>query len=325
MRLALIVGIDSYKHCCPLFGCVKDANSLNDLLVRHYNGNVNFECQLLIGDKNKNSDVNRSDLKDQIKKLFESDAEIVLFYFSGHGYVESTGGYILATDSERGDDGVSLSEVVNLANQSPARNKIIILDSCHSGITGTTNINHKISGLSEGLTILTASTKDQYAIEENGGGIFTNLLIDALDGGASNLIGDVTPGGIYAHVDQSLGGWEQRPVFKTNVKEFVSLRKVLPSISISDLQKITGFFPSSSFEFPLDPTYEPELKGREPNMPAPISKHTEDFAILQKYNRVGLLVPVSAPHMWHAAMQSKACKLTVLGEHYRRLVENNRI
>jgi hypothetical protein len=31
---------------------------------------------------------------------------------------------------------------------------------------------------------------------------------------------------------------------------------------------------------------------------------------------------VGAPHMWHAAMQSKSCQLTVLGEHYRKLVAN---
>jgi hypothetical protein len=46
------------------------------------------------------------------------------------------------------------------------------------------------------------------------------------------------------------------------------------------------------------------------------------LAILQKYNRVNLVVPVNAPHMWHAAMESKSCRLTVLGEHYRRLVES---
>lgn len=40
--------------------------------------------------------------------------------------------------------------------------------------------------------------------------------------------------------------------------------------------------------------------------------------------RVNLVVPVDAPHMWHAAMQRKACKLTALGEPYRRLAEHNR-
>ena len=47
---------------------------------------------------------------------------------------------------------------------------------------------------------------------------------------------------------------------------------------------------------------------------------TAKSAVLQKYNRVNLVVPVDAPHMWHAAIESKAYKLTVLGEHYRSLI-----
>lgn len=173
--------------------------------------------------------------------------------------------------------------------------------------------------------MLTASTKEQYATEENGRGVFTTLFVDALHGAAANLTGDITPGSVYAHIDQSLGVWEQRPVFKTNVKQFVSLRKVSPPISNSDLRRLTEFFPTAGFEFPLDPSYELELKGRDPGMPAPIPENTRTFAVLQKYNRLNLLVPVNATHMWNAAMEYKACKLTVLGEHYRRLVEKNRI
>ena len=67
------------------------------------------------------------------------------------------------------------------------------------------------------------------------------------------------------------------------------------------------------------------MKGRGLGMPAPNPENTQKFAVLQKYNRVNLVVPVDAPHMWHAAMESKSCKLTVLGEHYRRLVERDRI
>lgn len=62
------------------------------------------------------------------------------------------------------------------------------------------------------MTILTASTDEQYASEDAAGGIFTNLVVDALAGAAANLVGDITPGSVYAHVDQSLGPWEQRPV-----------------------------------------------------------------------------------------------------------------
>lgn len=128
-----------------------------------------------------------------------------------------------------------------------------------------------------------------------------------------------------AHIDQSLGAWEQRPVFKTNVKKFVSLRKVSPPIDLDDLRLIGKYFPYPGYEFQLDPTYEPEMKGRDEGMPDPIEDHTEIFSILQKYNRLNLLVPVDAKHMWNAAMESKSCRLTALGEHYRRLVEKERI
>lgn len=212
-----------------------------------------------------------------------------------------------------------------MANESQATNKVIILDSCHSGIAGNAP-NIKDSALiSEGITILTASTADQYATEKNGSGIFTTLLVDALSGSASNILGDVTPGSVYAHIDQSLGAWEQRPIFKTNVRNFVSLRKAAPSIELDDLQMIKDLFPTAGFEYNLDPTYEPESKGRDEGMPEPIKENTEIFAILQKYNRLNLLKPVGAQHMWNAAMESKSCKLTALGEHYRKLAENDRI
>lgn len=323
MKKALIVGINYYEHGSPLHGCVDDAHAVKAVLERNADGSVNFNCLLLSG-TGPTDRVNRGELKDAIEDLFKTD-DTALFYFAGHGHIETAGGYILASDARRGDEGVSLGEILLLANKSVARNKIIVLDSCHSGIAGASPANDALSTLSEGLTILTASTKEQYATEKNGRGVFTSLFVDALGGSAANLTGDITPGSIYAHIDQSLGAWEQRPVFKTNVKSFVSLRTVAPPIALADLQRLVEFFPNPGDEFPLDPTYEPEIKGRDAGMPDPDPDHTRVFAILQRYNRLNLLVPVGAPHMWNAAMESKTCKLTALGEHYRRLVEKKLI
>jgi hypothetical protein len=139
------------------------------------------------------------------------------------------------------------------------------------------------------------------------------------------LVGDVTPGSVYAHIDQSLGPWAQRPVFKTNVKTFVSLRKATPPIPPADLQAIATHFPFGGYSFKLDPAYEPERSQEQrddPNIPPPDPEKTSVFSVLQKYVKVNLVRPVGAPHMWHAAMQSKSCELTVLGEHYRKLVAN---
>ncbi len=325
MRRALIVGVDYYISISPLFGCVNDAHSVKSVLERHSDGSINFGVKLLVG-SGLSDGIFRADLKEAIRQLFEGDSDIALFYFAGHGYIESTGGYICPSDTKSGDDGLAISEILTLANKSKAKNKIIILDSCHSGIAGTNSNSDKLSELTEGMTILTASTSDQYASEANGSGVFTTLLVDALSGAAGNLVGDVTPGSVYSHIDQSLGPWEQRPVFKTNVKTFVSLRKVQPLLSLAELHRLTEFFPNPGSEFQLDPTFEPERSlSQEQAIPAPILDNTLRFALLQRYVRVNLVVPVGAPHMWHAAMNSKTCKLTVLGEHYRRLVERGRV
>jgi hypothetical protein len=311
VRKALVVGIDHYEHIGALTGCVNDAHAVKSMLDRHADGSVNFGVKLMVGN-GPNDLLPKSDLKEAVRELFADDSEVALFYFAGHGYIEATGGYLCAGDCKTGDDGLPLAEIMTLANASRARNKIIILDSCYGGALGDHHLNANVAEISEGMTILTASTKGQYAAEENGGGVFTGLLIDALGGAAANLIGQVTPGGVYAHIDQSLGQWSQRPVFKTNVKRFVSLRQVQPPLALADLRRISEFFPSAGFEFQLDPTFEPEH-------PSAIPENNLIFAILQKYNRVNLAVPVGAPHPYHAAIHSKSMKLTALGEHYRRL------
>lgn len=324
MKIALIVGINYYENGGSLFGCVNDAYNVKGMLERNDGGSVNFDCKLLTA-SSKSESIERGELKDAIKQLFTTKVETALFYFAGHGHIESTGGYLLSSDAKRADEGVSLYDILLFANSSPSTNKIIILDSCHSGIAGTPPGKGDVATLTEGLTILTASTKDQYASEEDGSGVFTSLLVDALGGSAANLVGEVTPGSVYAHIDQSLGAWEQRPVFKTNVRNFVSLRQVIPAIPLEELRLIFQYFPKPGFEFDLDPTYELEMIGRTKGMPLPIEENTRKFATLQKFNRLNLLVPVGAPHMWHAAMESKSCKLTALGEHYRRLVSKKRI
>lgn len=317
MRKALIVGIDYYSNVSELFGCVNDAYSIKSVLDRHSDGTINFSTKLEVATNDKSA-ISRRELKDLCTELFKDDSDVALFYFSGHGYVENTGGYLITSECQDGDDGFSMTELLQIANESKARNKVIILDCCHSGFAGKATGSDSSSTLSEGMTILTASSESQYALEENGSGVFTGLLVDALNGGASNLVGEITPGSVYAHIDQSLGPWEQRPIFKTNVRSFTSLRKVQPPISLSDLKQLVELFPNKEDFFKLDPTFEPEFEGN-------IEENTERFAILQKYNRINLVIPVDEEHMYFAAMNSTGCKLTILGEHYWNLIKNERI
>ena len=317
MRKALVVGIDYYQNFSQLRGCVNDAHAVSSILERHGDGTPNFGVKIMTGTC-AGSSVQKAAFKSALQELFRDDVEIALLYFAGHGHVQETGGYLLTSDVTASDEGVQLNEILTLAHGSPAKNKVLVLDSCHSGVAGNLDVARSFAQISEGMTILTAAAANQYADEEDGSGVFTTLFVDALAGAAANLVGAITPGSIYAHIDQSLGPWDQRPLFKTNVKSFVELRRVHPPIPLADLQRIKDIFPMAGFEFALDPSFEPES-------PSPDPEKTAQFAVLQQYNRVNLVIPVGATHMYHAAMESKSCRLTVLGEHYRRLADKKRI
>lgn len=321
-RIALVVGVDYYsdERIQNLSGCVNDAKEVARLLKRNGDSSRgrNFDCKELYATGSDRA-VSRAMIKDGARRLFQSKAEIALFYFSGHGCIESTGGFINGSDSTRGDEGLSLEELVNLANGSSARHRIVILDSCYSGAAGSIAGMEDHAVIAEGVTILTASRNDQPSLERKGHGVFTSLLINALEGAAANLTGSITPGSVYAHIDQSLGMWDQRPVFKTNTDSFVSLREVDPAVSLDDLRELKELFPTEGHEYRLDPSYEPRNEGRTDVMPPADPGNNRIFSLLQKYNRHGLLVPVGADHMWSAAMEGKSCRLTLLGEHYRRL------
>ena len=324
MRKALIIGIDHYDLLDPLSGCVNDANSLRTMLATHDDKTQNFLAPNLLTSA-PSSPVRRSDIKDAARELFSDPVEVALFYFAGHGHLEDTGGYICSTESDSGDDGLPLADIVGMAAKSPALNKVIILDSCHGGVAGDRNDTDQSAELREGMTILTASSKNQLAFEVEGGGagVFTSLLLDALGGAAANLVGDVTPGSVYAHIDQSLGTWGQRPMFKTNVRRFVSLRRAKAPIELGELKALSKHFPTSGFQLQLDPSFEPERSPEQladANLPLPDPRNTAVFKVLQNYVRVNLVRPVGAEHMWHSAMGYKSCELTVLGRHYRNLV-----
>lgn len=322
MRKALVVGINNYNKI-PLKGCVNDAKEVAEMLKRHNDGSINFDVNLACNIQSK------SELRGLIRNLFSGENEVELFYFSGHGYINELGGYVVTPDYAADDWGVSMNDIIDFANLSNSGNKVIILDCCHSGAIGNLTINDKICEIRNGVTILTASKNNESAIEVDGHGVFTRLLIDALNGGAANLQGNITLGSIYAYIDQSLGAWDaQRPLFKTNISSFISIRNVNPRISRDDLNIILECFSSENEEFTLDPSFEftNTLKDAiKPIKPYANPNNVEKFKILQRLESVDLVEPVGEEHMYYAAMNFKACRLTPLGKYYWKLLMKDKI
>ena len=315
-RMALVVGIDDYPTS-PLSGCVNDAVSVSDLLKEHADGSPDFDVRLVTA---PSATITRASLKKQISDLFNAvDCDVALLYFSGHGTENDLGGYLVTPDAKLYEEGVSLTEVLTLANNSRARERIVILDSCMSGAFGQVPaIGSNAASLPEGVSILTASRAGQVSFETGGRGVFTELLCGALEGGAADVLGDVTAASVYSYVEQALGPWDQRPLFKAHLSKVVPLRKTGPAVPLETLRLLPDWFISAEFEYPLDPSYEDQIPGFDPD-------HVAIFKKLQKCRDAKLVEAVDEEFMYFAALNSTACRLTPLGKHYWRLVQAGRI
>ena len=321
-RKALLIGINDYPGY-PLKGCIEDINMLGDRLASNGDDSRNFSVKRL-------ADLQSSgEAMSAINRLFSGDSDVALLYFSGHGYVNSIGAQIVFPDDLCGNSyqkGIQMSDIMTIVNQSKVKNKIIILDCCHSGAIGDNSIKDTGSHLEHGVTIMTACRKDETAKELGGHGIFTELLCLALDGGAADFCGNITVGGIYSYIDKALGPWEQRPIFKTNVSEFVPLRTVKPKVAAKTIRQIRTLFETPDKEYLLNPSYEDtNCEGYviEKVEPYADATNVKIFKSLQELESIGFVEPVGEKHMYFAAMKSKSCRLTEIGKYYWRLVDNN--
>ncbi|MBY0567355.1 MAG: caspase family protein [Hyphomonadaceae bacterium] len=329
MKKALVIGIDDYNDA-PLQACVNDAIAVGGLLETNGDGSPNFDVRLLTSN---NLTITSEVLLDAIQELFQGDAEVVLLYFAGHGIInaETNAGYLVSQDGRRGSWGASFSDILTLANGAYPRVKstVIVIDNCQSGAFGELPPIGAtlVSAIGTGVTILTACNRDQSSVEFDGHGLFTSILIDSLRGSSADISGRITPASVYAHVDQTLGSWEQRPIYKANVHSFVKLREVPPKIAFETLRRLHVIFPEPTSIVKLDPSFEPD-RGEETARLSSIAVDEDNVRLyreLQSCNRHGLVVPVDQPHMWHAAVYATGCRLTAVGAHYRKLAEMKRI
>lgn len=292
------------------------------------NETPNFSVKCITIPHGSGNALTKGELKSLIGKCFSDDSDIALFYFSGHGSIDACGGYLVTTDYSDNDYGVSMNDILTIVNNSRCKNRIVILDCCHSGFLGQNNATGGVcSTINEGVTILSACRNEQPSTEINGHGVFTSLLLEALSGLAADLLGHITPGSVYSYIDRALGPWGQRPVFKTNITNFVSIRDVKPPVDIKILRNICNLFETTDSEFLLDPSFEYTNSNdieHEVKPPFADSKNVEIFKQLQKLEGVGLVIPNGEEHMYWAAMNSKSCALTSLGKQYWNLAKNNK-
>lgn len=330
-KKALLVGIDNYgSSSMNLKGCVSDVHRLGPLLKQNDDTSPNYLVQSLEGSVDSNSGkVTRQKLREKIVWLFENAAcKDILFYFAGHGAETPFGAELVTSDWEANPVGVSMNDVLVMANGCGARQVTIILDCCKAGALG--DVESLQSGwidarvrpnralIGEGVQVLSATRSNQSAAESDGRGMFTDILIDGLQGAAADLLGVVTLPSLFVYASSAFDVSQQSPVFKTYSSHPSALRRCRPRVDHATLRRLTDHFEQAGSPVRLGPDCDVPMNQLDSENLPPRQRLYRD---LMGYRDEGLLRLPPGHTLYHCVENSLEVLLSTLGQHYWRLAK----
>jgi Caspase domain len=152
--------------------------------------------------------------------------DLLLFYFSGHGQVDTKSGesYLIPRNGRSAvlsDTAVAISRVKKIMLDAGAQKKVIVLDACHSGADiGTKGAQPMSAGFidqvfkqAQGLAIMSSCTEGQLSYEwpEEQCSVFTYYFLEALRGHADrDNKGFVTVHDVSRYVVNGVKGWARQ-------------------------------------------------------------------------------------------------------------------
>ena len=178
-------------------------------IVNLYSKNTSVVYSLLLNEKATKDRIVRA-----IKKVFNkaSKNDIVVFFFSGHGY---PGGFCAY------DGKIGYGEIRNAMSQSKSKNKMMFVDACRSGGMRVDEITIQgavTAAKNANLMLLLSSRNTENSIERRGmqNGFFTTYLQKGLRGNAdANRDRVITAKELFNFIHQGvsqISGGKQHPV-----------------------------------------------------------------------------------------------------------------
>ncbi|MGW0631006.1 caspase family protein [Streptomyces sp. NPDC002758] len=329
MKRAILVGIDHYPTVGSLGGCIADATALDELLSTHADGSPNWRTQLITGGVD-GAPVTRDSLRQALTQLFANARDTdLLFFFAGHGAQTAWGADLVTQDATAHNLGVSMNDLVTLANDSPARSVTLILDCCFSGDLGNTpgqqaaavaeSFRLNKTTLRENVTVLAASRAAEPSQEADGHGVFSRILLDGLDGGATDHLGRITALSLYGYISAAFDAWQQRPVLKTNLTEPVVIRIGPPWLDADLLRQLPKHFPQADSRVRLTPDHEGEGRPMPPGVPG--TPEQQQFDYLGRLRNANLVTTDGQRDHYWVAMESGEVYLTAMGRYFWNLAK----
>lgn len=237
LRDALVVGISSYQHLPALNAPAADAEAIAHQLETYGDFQVTRLPEIVQAEKLRvgvKTPVTLATLESALVKLFKPRGATIpqtaLFYFSGHGLQKDAGiheGYLATSDANPNAHfhGLSLFWLRRLLQESPVRQRIVLLDCCHSG--EMLNFLEADPGAKAGTDrlFMAASREYESAYETLTGqySVFTQAVLDGIDPRRLPT-GVVTNYALTDWVSTALKGESQQPLFENSGGEIILTR-----------------------------------------------------------------------------------------------------
>ncbi|MBW4659626.1 MAG: caspase family protein [Drouetiella hepatica Uher 2000/2452] len=274
-RDALVVGINTYKFMSGLQAPASDAEAIAQQLHTYGEFRVHRLPEVIQAGKpqvGQKTTITLRELESSLINLFKPKGNTIphtaLFYFSGHGIQREAGiqeGYLALSDSnpDKGSYGLSLFWLRRLLQESPVRQRIVILDCCHSG-----EFLHFLEadpGARPGTDrlFMAASREYETAYEslESPYSIFTQAILTGLDPSRVES-GTVTSHSLTDWVSHKLKSEIQQPLFESSGSEIILTRGVGGQSIIPKVHKSSPICPYRGLEC-FDETHSEYFFGRE--------------------------------------------------------------
>ena len=148
---ALIIGIDKYQNVQPLNYAVKDAESIQDILVNTFDFPEDNVTLL------KNEEATKQNILKSFSEITKKaeDSDRVLIFFAGHGETMDLPeggekGYLIPVEGDSEDlylTGLPMEELRQIALISRAKHMLYLVDACYGGIAavGSRGLDSKIT------------------------------------------------------------------------------------------------------------------------------------------------------------------------------------
>ncbi len=214
--VAIIIGIQSYKHLPPARFANSDARLFSEYAQRLLGVRPDKIRLLTDGDAGE-IDIARAFRSWLMRNVNKGKTDVYIFY-SGHGLPSDDGKslYLLPHNADRDfidKTAINQAELISLTEATGAKTVTMFIDSCYSGQTRNgdallanarpVSLKSKSSGYPATFTVLTASAPDQisWSSDELGHGIFSYYLMKGMEGDADgNQDGRLTSGELHAYL-----------------------------------------------------------------------------------------------------------------------------